>query len=804
MSPVRIEIHANALLLNAPHRGSQVTASPQVSIVMPLFNDEDYIAAALESCLSQSLRDIEIICVDDASTDSTVDIVESFQRRDGRVRLIRQPANLSAFQARRIGIAAACAPYVLFVDGDDELAPTAAQSALEAARTKNADVVGFGIEIVTANSMKPKRFEAALQPKFEELVAPAIVPSLFPVGEVANGHLWRYLFATSLIRSAYHGLDPDLAFYRANDLPITFLALANARKYVSIRQRLYRYHFRRGTSGHAIETLDHFRFLLSGVDPISAVEHSVEVATSGRPDAPEVLASYESARLHIVASVLRNCIADTSGELQAECLSLLRQRAGDLDVVRAAAIFHPEALAPLSSNFDEPAQTVGDVRSILMTTAHLDTGGLQSVVLDHVSRFTEAGYHVTIAVLRDTERELNLPTGVEVVVLEGSTAARIDTLTATCRDHAVDLIIDHHILYNEHWPWFALAGLAINVPMIGWVHNFSLRPIFDHSQRASFLANHGRLLLKIVTLSPTDVAYWKLQGLQRAVHLPNPPSQLMLNALASNPEGGIGERIELAWWGRLDGPTKQVKDLIRIAAELKAKGVQYRLKIIGPDSKNLSASELLTLAVSAGVDDAVEIVGELNSTDLIAELSDADLLVSTSAIEGYQLTIVEAQALGMPVVMYDLPWLATVSGNAGIVATTPGDPAEAADAIASLAHDPVRYSQLSAASREFARGVAAIDIQDLLVRLVNDTLPSDASPEPSLGDARILVHWLTLYAERASRNAPRGRSGGLRELRKLHGQLQHIKAGPSYRIGRALTYVPRRVQAIFSNSRRPQ
>ncbi|WP_022872426.1 glycosyltransferase family 2 protein [Nesterenkonia alba] len=100
---------------------------PRVSIVIPVFNDEEFVGRALDSCINQTLEDIEIICVDDASTDSTVSVIESYQRHDSRIHLIRQQTNLSAFQARRAGIMAAQSPYVLFLDGDDELATTAAE-----------------------------------------------------------------------------------------------------------------------------------------------------------------------------------------------------------------------------------------------------------------------------------------------------------------------------------------------------------------------------------------------------------------------------------------------------------------------------------------------------------------------------------------------------------------------------------------------------------------------------------------------------------------------------------------------------
>ena len=119
----------------------------------------------------------------------------------------------------------------------------------------------------------------------------------------------------------------------------------------------------------------------------------------------------------------------------------------------------------------------------------------------------------------------------------------------------------------------------------------------------------------------------------------------------------------------MDGPTKQVLQLVETARELKARDVDFRLKIIGPASNNLTPAEVRAYAVEQGVDELIELVEELDSDSLTSELASAHLLVSTSAIEGAPLTLVEAQALGMPVVMYDLPWLSVAQGNDGMIRT---------------------------------------------------------------------------------------------------------------------------------------
>ncbi|MBV0894075.1 glycosyltransferase [Microbacterium sp. NC79] len=781
---------------------------PAVSIIVPLFNDEEWVAAALDSCLKQTSGDFEVLCIDDASTDTTAAIVEEYASRDSRIRLIQQPTNASAFQARRAGIGAAAGDYVLFLDGDDALAPNAVKATVAKARSAKADVVGFGVEIVTANSKTPRRFEAALQPRHKELHSTDIVTSLFPVGEEANGHLWRYLFATDLLRAAYEGFTRDATYYRANDLPITLLALAHATKYVSLPDRLYRYNFQRGTSGHTINGVDHFNFLLSGIDPITAIADEVS-AISGRFTHPEaLLRTYESARLHIIGNVLKYCIRDTTGDLQSTCLRLLKDKVGDLQVTRAAAAFVPSALDSLSAHATRPVQPTEPVRNVLLYTAYLGIGGLQSVLQHHAQALVNTGHRVTIAVAGRVENEVELPFGVDIVVVAGHRLERLDRWVEICQQYEIDVIIDHHLLYNDNWPWFALTALDSGVPTIGWVHNFALRPLFDGNQRITFLTTHLNILLKVATLSPTDVAFWKLQGVEHVYYIPNPPSQLSLLALD---RGGArtapDQPIEIAWWGRLDHATKQVMHLIETAAHLKRLGLDFRMTLIGPETKTLSAKDVHKGAAKRGVSDFIELKPGLPPEDLLDVLSHTHLMISASAIEGYQLTIIEAQLLGIPVVMYDLPWLTTVRDNPGIVTTPPGEPHNLAEAVVSLVRDADRYERLSREGVGFAEKLSSLDIEEILSQLINDELSPRCSPEPTLRDARILTQWLVRYGELnvgdSERNHRKESAASIRRERdRAIGELKSIKSGPSFRIGRAVTSVPRKLRGLLHRTKR--
>ncbi|MBY0396297.1 MAG: glycosyltransferase family 2 protein, partial [Thermoleophilia bacterium] len=109
-----------------------------VSLVIPAYNAERFIAGTLESALRQELQAREIIVVDDGSTDATAPLVEAFAPRG--VRLIRQ-SNAGPGAARNAGIAAATSSHVMFLDADDLLFPWSIANALRAAGPGGAAVV---------------------------------------------------------------------------------------------------------------------------------------------------------------------------------------------------------------------------------------------------------------------------------------------------------------------------------------------------------------------------------------------------------------------------------------------------------------------------------------------------------------------------------------------------------------------------------------------------------------------------------------------------------------------------------------
>lgn len=119
----------------------------KISVVITAYNVGKYIERAVESVLSQTYKDIEVIIVEDCSTDNTKDIIENLVKEDDRIKIVYHDENKGAGWGRRDGIEAATGDYFITVDGDDWLDETFIESLVKRAEETGADVVSGGITV---------------------------------------------------------------------------------------------------------------------------------------------------------------------------------------------------------------------------------------------------------------------------------------------------------------------------------------------------------------------------------------------------------------------------------------------------------------------------------------------------------------------------------------------------------------------------------------------------------------------------------------------------------------------------------
>ncbi len=115
--------------------------SVDVSVIIPLYNARDFLKFTIDSVLNQTLKNLEVIVVDDCSTDGSLELCRELYGNNERVRIIQQPKNGGPGAARNTGIRSASGEYVAFVDSDDAILPDTLRNLFEAAQKFGADVV---------------------------------------------------------------------------------------------------------------------------------------------------------------------------------------------------------------------------------------------------------------------------------------------------------------------------------------------------------------------------------------------------------------------------------------------------------------------------------------------------------------------------------------------------------------------------------------------------------------------------------------------------------------------------------------
>lgn len=723
--------------------------TPLISFIVAADRDADALRRSLRSCLAQSLAHIEVICV---LTEDSGDVAADISA-DSRLVTLAEPSGSTPAQLRRAGVEVASAPFVLAVHAGDTVHANAAVRLHQRASRAHADLVGF-----TAQVQSDKRAADTHAPVPGPLHGGDILRSLVPRDTEAELDISRLLFQTQLLRDAYAATSDVQGEHLDDDRAIVLLAIASATSYATVDTVEY---LRRAPGDDLTAEPAELAAALRRLDAFRAVEPAVRERARHSPDPEPLLDAYTAGHLTRVGEALVAFTAEPPA-IRDRAHEELRARVSDLDLVSAAVTFAPDAVRSLVAHGDRLELGGDPVRSVLLTTNVLTTGGVSGVLLTQARFLISAGYRVTIVTHRPGSAESLVPEGADLVQLTGlSPRQRVTQWAQLCRRFDVDVIIDHRILYSRDWPAFALAARATGAATIGWIHNFAGRPTYNGNDLQTLLQTHLRALAHLIVLSPLDVAFWKLRGISHVSYLPNPPSPFLLTAGGAGDSKRIlpGRRLELVWWGRLEEHTKKVTQLVEVAAALQRLGVDFRLRIVGPDWADMTAERLLALAASRGVDGRVEPTGPRHGADLLAIIDSSDVFVNTSIIEGYPLTLPEAQSRGLPIAMYDLPWLSLIEGNAGVITTPQQSPEALAEAIADLSTDPARYEKMSTASIAAAREATSHDFAQLYEQLLRGDLPRENSPEPTLEDGRRVLELLVFFAERST-PPPRPRPGG--------------------------------------------
>lgn len=210
---------------------------PKVSIIIPAYNTSRYIKRAIESALAQVEQNIEVIVVDDASTDNTVEVVNSFS--DPRIKLLVNESNQGPSYSRNRALKEAKGEWVALLDSDDWYAPKRLERLLQVAENENADLIADDLYLIPEGEDSPWSI-TVFEKNGINLDKPKEIDLVYFVE--------RYLSITKpLLRLNFlveHNLEFNESLKYEEDLVLFLLCLLNGARFIILPEPYYFYQMR--------------------------------------------------------------------------------------------------------------------------------------------------------------------------------------------------------------------------------------------------------------------------------------------------------------------------------------------------------------------------------------------------------------------------------------------------------------------------------------------------------------------------------------------------------------------------------
>ncbi len=217
---------------------------PKISVIIPVYNVAIYLNQALDSLINQTLKELEFICINDASTDKSLSILEEYAQKDKRFFIINNEKNKGPGASRNEGLKIARGEYIVFLDPDDWLEYGACENAYDKIHSTQTDVCFFNFTYHFFDKNNEPRIRKAYRLEtFENVMNKA----QFEIEEIEDliirsASVWTQIYKKSFLEK----INAQFSLTRTcEDNPFFFNVLCNADKISVLNEELYNYRLRK-------------------------------------------------------------------------------------------------------------------------------------------------------------------------------------------------------------------------------------------------------------------------------------------------------------------------------------------------------------------------------------------------------------------------------------------------------------------------------------------------------------------------------------------------------------------------------
>lgn len=651
-----------------PLKEEEADNSPLVSVLIANYNNELYLEKCIQSVMSQTLKDIEIIIVDDGSTDRSPSLIKNLIAADSRIRAIFNEKNGGLVNARRKGVEAASGRYIMFLDSDDYMNQNACAIAVGVIE-KGYDLVKFGASVI--NTASPIHSRAKDIEKFLNFGKPGeysreeLIDSMFFERDI-SWHVWTNIYLREICLYAYRELENGYFNHPEDAYAMTAITryIRNAAK---IDSRLYNYNV-----GLGISTTRNKEKLFVGLD--------------------DFLSTCKAIKAYIYNNGIENkyrMLLDNLCHDAVEKLILSESAESDKQFKKIADVFGVDiVLKYLIENYNShknklikliPELPKNEyVENIGIFYPHRTPGGIERWVGNMSQALTEAGHKVTVFSEFRTDYDLPLPKDVDIWYLPPfgktieSQVCRIRNLGMEAKRRKIKLMI-HAGTRFPCMLWDLMRLQYSDIPVILAYHYDEAHRILTHSAQ-------GEEDDAVFRKASAVFCFSKAEERRMRSHA--------INASCVKKSCKNRKRIErkeipakVAVMGRFGDPLKQIEEDLKVLHCIVSQAPNVTMHFIGDFYTREQRKKFEKKVKIFDLQKNVRMYGWVTEPERI--LSECGVFLSTAKWGVAPSGIAEAQVLGLPVVMYDLP-IETPVDYDNIYKVSQGDAEGAADKIMHL------------------------------------------------------------------------------------------------------------------------
>lgn len=747
----------------------------KVSIIIPVHNAEPYLRQCMESVVNQTLQEIEVICVDDGSTDRSLEILRSYQAKDPRIQVISHDIDEGCMMARKAGTMAATGEYIMHLDTDDYLELEACELLYQKIAKEKVDILHFNSRVVSGGSLseqEEKNLQNQLRPFSHRLKDAQILEEFCNKKSFCQN--WMKIYRTSVCKQAYSEME-DRFQVMAEDYYAFFLIAYHAKSYLGWNSPvLYNRCIRKRETEFSTVNLEKFQKICSQANVADSLEKFCQ--------AHDIWNQYGQAITTQRQCWLRGCVRTWMEKLPSEYgtkgMELMLSYWGAEDTITAVAdMFWDQRIQVARRLTELPKYPLKErkIKTVAFYYWTLGVGGIERVISILAPMLAERGYRVVVITDDEpSDGDFPMPDTVTRVKIENwqypthhNISSRIAAWKQILKTYEIDVVL-YQAWISHMLLWDMLYLKSINVPVVVHCHGgFSYPMALAIPQ---FVELHYVLPIAdvLVTMSIADQAYYSVYH-NNVFCIPNPISQSLVDADPTD-----GSEHSVVWVGR-NSDEKQPEYVFPIMRSVVAEIPDAKIYLVG----DFSHDRWQRMAKKYGLENSIVFCGKTH--DVNQYYHRASVFLSTSQFEGFPMALLEAQAHGLPAVIFDLPNIMAAKPGQGVIPVEMNEYVSAACAIVKLLSNRDIWQKHSSDSRRFFQKMLHYDVCQEWVDLLSG-VTRRAEPTEAMTDL------CNVFVENYYQ--------GLQFTEKRFSNLNNMSAVEhkgSYKLGCFITYIPRKI-----------